>query len=611
MKGKSILKRILSFALSAAMAVTCMPAQMAQAAEGDAPSVWPERLAYFSFNESLTEGENAAAKVDGANASINKTDTHNGTGGALELGGQSWLTLFKAGDENNNLINGKKELTVSYWSKTVSVGTGENTGWAWFASRNNETNGYPNEHYIGVVDATGIYTVQRWNNSGVRKESIDHEGTFTEWKMVTVVMAEDSTALYIDGKQVAEQINEVMPLEDIITAGSKLMVGRANWGSGEYYRSLIDEFAVYDGVLSAGQVSHLYEKAESYDPISVETREGVKPQLPETVKVNFAGGTESEEEIIWPEITPDQYASAGTVKVTGRLKYFDVAVEAEVAVHSLSEYLMASYTFDEDVLSDAAGNKGDAQKENTVNAIDGLKGKAVQLPGGGMGRGSVKLPEDLLLKDGKVQDDFTISMYVKLADRAQHATALLLHGDRKNEGWSEENSTRNHIALYDRDSDRKGEDGLWVEYHTKADVSSMLGSKDGSQTTADKWEHVAFVTKGSTGEAWLYKNGRLVDYKGNITVKASDLAGRLNYLGATDWPDPDLAGAFDELQVYDTVLEASEIKKICEFTQKIKAEIGKPKFEYTQWKGWKLAMQKGTVQQMSREALRSHPHCVQ
>lgn len=181
-----------------------------------------------------------------------------------------------------------------------------------------------------------------------------------------------------------------------------------------------------------------------------------------------------------------------------------------------------------------------------------------------MGRGSVKLPEDLLLKDGKVQDDFTISMYVKLADRAQHATALLLHGDRKNEGWSEENSTRNHIALYDRDSDRKGEDGLWVEYHTKADVSSMLGSKDGSQTTADKWEHVAFVTKGSTGEAWLYKNGRLVDYKGNITVKASDLAGRLNYLGATDWPDPDLAGAFDELQVYDTVLEASEIKKICD-----------------------------------------------
>lgn len=87
MKGKSILKRILSFALSAAMAVTCMPAQMAQAAEGDAPSVWPERLAYFSFNESLTEGEKAAAKVDGANASINKTDTHNGTGGALELGG--------------------------------------------------------------------------------------------------------------------------------------------------------------------------------------------------------------------------------------------------------------------------------------------------------------------------------------------------------------------------------------------------------------------------------------------------------------------------------------------------------------------------------------------
>lgn len=564
MKGKSVLKRILSFALSAAMAVTLMPAQMAQAAEGDAASAWPKRLAYFSFNESLTEGENAAAKIDGANASINKADTFNGAGGALELGGQTWLTLSKAGDENDNLITGKKELTISYWSKTTSEGSGSNTGWAWFASRNNETNGYPNEHYIGVIDAKGNYTVQRWNNSGRRKESINYEGTFNEWKMVTVVMAEDSTTLYIDGKQAARQTNEVMPLDGIVTAASKLMIGKANWGNGEFYRGLIDEFAIYDGVLSAEQVSHLYEKVESYDPISVETHEGVKPQLPDTVKVNFAGGTEGEEEIIWPEITPDQYALAGTVKVTGRLKYFDVEVEATVAVHALSEYLMASYTFDEDILADATGNKGNAAKENTVNAIDGLKGKAIQLPGGGTNRGSVKLPEDLLLKDGKVQDDFTISMYVKLANRQQHSTALLLHGDRKNEAWSSDNSTRNHIALYDRDSDRGGEDGLWVEYHTKQDQSSMLGKKDGSQTTADKWEHIAFVTKGSTGEAWLYKNGKLADYKDNITVKASDLAGRLNYLGATDWPDPDLAAAFDEFQVYDAVLDAGDIKKICD-----------------------------------------------
>ncbi len=107
MKGKSVLKRILSFTLSAAMAVTMLPAQMASAAEGDAAEM-PEQLAYFSFDKSLTDGGNAVAVIDGKNASINKSDTHTGKGGALELGGQTWLTLAQAGDKNDNLINGKK-----------------------------------------------------------------------------------------------------------------------------------------------------------------------------------------------------------------------------------------------------------------------------------------------------------------------------------------------------------------------------------------------------------------------------------------------------------------------------------------------------------------------
>ena len=130
-----------------------LPSQLAQAAGGtvsEAPE-FPDRLAYFSFDESLTDGENAMAAVDGDNASINKSDTHNGEGGALELKGRSWLTLSKAGDAGDNLINGKKELTISYWSKTTSDNTkNHNAGWAWFASRDNEENKYPNEHYITI-----------------------------------------------------------------------------------------------------------------------------------------------------------------------------------------------------------------------------------------------------------------------------------------------------------------------------------------------------------------------------------------------------------------------------------------------------------------------------
>ena len=1098
MKGKSVLKRILSFTLSAAMAVTMLPAQMASAAEGDAAEM-PEQLAYFSFDKSLTDGGNAVAVIDGKNASINKGDTHTGKGGALELGGQTWLTLAQAGDKNDNLINGKKELTISYWSKTTSDNkTNSNAGWAWFASRNNENNAYPNEHYIGVMDTPGQYTVQRWNNAGSRKKSIEYKGSFNAWKMVTVVMAENSTTLYLDGQEAEVQTEEVMPLDGIITATSKFMIGKANWEGGEYYTGLIDDFTIFDGALSEAQVKayydetlvsegdtepkplavydfedglgegvsqvvsgngsapaaytgeavfaegrpaqdgqaagkavkvgcpqnakdgyglklnhtnlgteytasmwvrpdennklpnnmtvlfigkpnpekwvgiagtennniklwtndsgneaynwkvvgtsglpsgqwsmltvtqsgedisfykdgalvfagkateafngenqniyiaanpwdnmfnglvddvYIYDKAlsqsqvrylydgstegdilekdgfttadiglfagesqkadvilpstiagsakvtysisdtevaevaadgtvtakaegetklrvavkvgrvtrtqirkvtvygtdpaplasynfnateespsgtlgegiekctvgmgayegetefeagrsgregdfavktqegkyglklpqgklqnytvtlwakvsslpgwassilfagksspeewisiagddgkgslicwasgnrrngytniaanewtmftlvqkgasasiykngqkvelpdnwakgllydgqylalgvnnwdrvisgafddvkvygvaltdaqvaakyaaedpkvESCDPIAVETSIGIKPELPKAVKVHFVGGTEAEEEIIWPEIEESKYASAGTFEVTGKLRYFDTEVTASVTVRPLSDRLMAHYTFDEDVLADASGKKGNAEKVNTVSQIDGLNGKAVQLPGGGANKGSVKLPEDLLLKDGKVQDDFTVSMYVKRANTQQQSTALLLHADILYDPWTSSNSTRNHIAFINRDSERENlmEDGLWVEYNTKADTSSTLGKKGDSQTTADKWEHIAIVTKGSTGEAWLYKNSRLIDYKDNITVKASDLAGRLNYLGACDWPDSDYAGAFDDLKVYDTVLSAGEVKDICD-----------------------------------------------
>ena len=60
--------------------------------------------------------------------------------------------------------------------------------------------------------------------------------------------------------------------------------------------------------------------------------------------------------------------------------------------------------------ADASNHKSAAAAVNTVTTVEGLSGNAVSIPGGGTNKGSIKLPEDLLIKDNAVQDDFTISM---------------------------------------------------------------------------------------------------------------------------------------------------------------------------------------------------------
>ncbi|MEY8515911.1 LamG-like jellyroll fold domain-containing protein [Lachnospiraceae bacterium 29-84] len=1063
MKGRNVLKRVLSLALSTAMVVTMLPAQMAQAAEAD-EAAFPQKLAYFSFDENVTDGQNAEATVGGGAPAISTTDKRMGAG-ALQLANNAWLTVTKKGDANDNLLVGKKELTISYWSKY----SGGN-GWAFSATKGNVANAGGKENYIGVMDTRNAVEVERYKD-GRSKPKFGKGGLANEWRMVTIVFAETSTKLYLNGKEAAAQADSWL-LTEILDAGSRLMIGRANWGNGEYFAGLIDEFSVFDGALTDTQVMaeyltqlttdermaylgvlgqqkadcvtgdlnlpaevdgvkltwssdneaaiskdgkagvfdgsvvtltvtascpgrelftdsiqvtmaadivkkyvdadgkelkeaevaaakqlvggaftytltgedgilegadgktyvldrdasvltidkvakdsrtitlryipaqivsvaapqeetyytvdgnapilpaaleattdagtkmdvavswdteglkadqdnevegtvtgydgkviakvHVYpcdekplhedveasdqmvhtlarpykgvivteyeieasgepndaavlymdsnpgaggawsagaamlhfnqgffqsrtgdgngnagsypEKitdpgALAYDktkvyrvrvvmdsntapgnyhiyvtepngavheitkpegnafrkynqgiiqnwfaarrgfrvknhkiswvsgyatkrveyyiagaldkestiatkempgmqevptvakqrtvngktyyldetksgwaredgvaadgyvdagktliyrayyeeaeivkqksPITVNTRIGVAPELPKsTIAVFDLGGLELLKDVEWPVINASDYEKEGRFEAVGKFKGTDVEVKATVVVKPLSEFLMAEYTFDEEVLSDSTGKKADAKKNNRVDSIDGIKGKAIQLPGGEGGKaGTVTLPEDLMVENGSVQDDFTISMYVKVANKRQQSTALLLHADKLNEGWSQENSTRNHIALYNRDSDRDGEDGLWVEYFTKQDMDSVLGGRHIQQTAADKWEHIAFVTKGSTGEAWLYKNGELVDHKTGITVKASDLKGRVNSLGGTDWPDPDYAAAFDEFQVYNAVLNEKEIKGLCDSAYQAQAEAAADRLE--------------------------------
>ncbi len=300
-------------------------------------------------------------------------------------------------------------------------------------------------------------------------------------------------------------------------------------------------------------------------PIAVTTRVGVAPNLPAKVNATFTSGNKADMDVTWDEVPASSYAKEGNFAVNGKFTGTNIAVTANVAVNKLEDYLIANYSFDEDTLKDGQNPDNqdrNAQKIDGAVLVDGLSGKAVELPGEGQNKGAVKLPDDLLQVNGATQDDFTVSMFMKRKSQG-NSFAMILHGATVNES-----NPASYFGLINKNSQFR------VEYR-KDGTTKVLGENT-KVTPVDQWMHVAIVMKGSTGEAWLYQDGVEVSYLENTGVKASDLVAQNNYIGRSCWPDADYAGTFDEFKVYNAVLTANEIKDICDATL-YEAQIAKTK----------------------------------
>lgn len=291
-------------------------------------------------------------------------------------------------------------------------------------------------------------------------------------------------------------------------------------------------------------------------PIAVTTRVGVAPNLPAKVNATFTSGNTADMDVTWDEVPASSYAKEGNFTVNGKFTGTEISVTANVTVNKLEDYLIADYSFDEDTLKDGQNPDNqdrNAQKIDGAVLVDGLAGKAVELPGEGKNKGAVKLPDDLLQVNGATQDDFTVSMFMKRKSQG-NSFAMILHGTGVNQ-----DNPAGHLGLINKNTQFR------MEYRKDGSTKAILGENT-QVTPVDQWMHIAIVTKGSTGEAWLYQDGVEVAYLENTGVKASDLTAQNNYIGRATWPDSDYAGTFDEFKVYNAVLTANEIKDICDAT---------------------------------------------
>lgn len=220
-------------------------------------------LVHFTFDDAQ-EG----LKSDGVKVTVNGSPdfSQDGVKGkAVSLDESEFLDVAKS--DGSSLLTGYDELTISYWSKTESK-----TNWAVYLAPNANAPNYGKEEYLGIMDNNNKVTVERYKNTGTRPTTVSANARGGEWKHVTVVITENQTKLYIDGKKAGTAASDYK-LSDILGSNSIFYIGKACWGSGEYFNGLVDEYSVYGFAMSDIQVHNLYQGKDLNDNSYIATEE--------------------------------------------------------------------------------------------------------------------------------------------------------------------------------------------------------------------------------------------------------------------------------------------------------------------------------------------------
>ncbi|PWG59162.1 immunoglobulin-like domain-containing protein [Bifidobacterium catulorum] len=250
-------------ALQAAVAQTTTAATSTAAAKAAKAAEGPSDLANYTndanliadynFNDvkadqtgTLTDATKEVKATINGKAAVTTNATDKST--ALTLGAGNWLNLTNA--DGSAVLGGRHAVTISYDSQANQT----TAGWSVFAAPNATAQTYGKEHYLGVMDQTGKITAERYNNTSGRNSDANVSGTSNaNWKHVDIVVADEFSALYVDGKQQAVSTKTSGATLPAILGdnGGVLQIGKGNWVNGEYFTGAIDNLKIYDATDAA------------------------------------------------------------------------------------------------------------------------------------------------------------------------------------------------------------------------------------------------------------------------------------------------------------------------------------------------------------------------
>ena len=193
------------------------------------------------------EGENTTAKI--GKATGNGTFTYvdgeaEGSKAAYFDGSTNYLSLNKA--DGGILLSGKDNIAITLKAKPEQPST--TNGWYFYASWSNNAQNSKSRSYVGLLDSGTNITGERFRNS-TGDPTVSGASALGQWQEITYIIGENKNELYIDGKFCGEadftgkeNLSTILGDRDSIVT----YIGRANWGSGEYYKGAIDDVTIYD-----------------------------------------------------------------------------------------------------------------------------------------------------------------------------------------------------------------------------------------------------------------------------------------------------------------------------------------------------------------------------
>ena len=221
----------------------------------DSAEEFDGKLAHFTFDDEETGFATKYAKATATGTNVLSSDSMKGNSLYLNGTGANYLNITDA--DGNALLTGLEEVTVVFYAKVA--GSGAN--WSVFMAPNTNTQTYQSEHYIGMLHNGGNLTVERFNNAGSRATAINTAYTQNEWVKYALVIEEGQTTVYVDG--VKTTLASSHKLTDILGSSSVIQIGKANWGSGEYFNGYIDDLMIFNYALTEDQILALDSEASN------------------------------------------------------------------------------------------------------------------------------------------------------------------------------------------------------------------------------------------------------------------------------------------------------------------------------------------------------------
>ena len=244
------LKKVLSGVISASMLCSALAIPHTALADDALPT--DGLLMDITFDETGTSSGSFNATVGGTvteHGSVSYVDNYDGLSKALSISTDAagnYLELPKG------LLNGKDAATFSFWIKPSSR-------WAFMTTPLSGKQTVNQEKYLGMLASSSGYIAERYNNSGTRLSSVKANAS-GDWQYVTAVFTADGTKVYVNGKLLASDTAAV-DIKSLFTADASTWIGHANWGSGEGFSGMIDDFKVYGRALNETEINQLAAKA--------------------------------------------------------------------------------------------------------------------------------------------------------------------------------------------------------------------------------------------------------------------------------------------------------------------------------------------------------------